>query len=154
MSGTSVNLPIALDFGNLLVLALGTAIAFVWRTLNEKIEAGDRLCDSTSRERATRLDDKLNTLDLRSSEKLSTLETAFVSLPQRMDSFAEQLKRIELMLANHYATKEELRTEVSAKIGRLDKFEGVLARSLEALAERERDRDRAELAPRSTNRKR
>lgn len=105
MSGASVSIPIALDFGNLLIIVLGGLLAFVWRTLTEKIENGDRATEQASRERNRRLEEKLN-----------TLEGAYVSLPQRMDNFSEQLKRIELLLANQYVTKEDMLAEVSRSV--------------------------------------
>ncbi len=108
-------IPLALDFGSILMTVMGAVIAFVWKTLNEQIVSGDRRVE-------TIVASEMKVV----AERMTHFEQLGAMMPNKLNDLVEHLKRIELQLAQHHVTKAELKEVLQSQDARMARVEDCL----------------------------
>lgn len=86
-----------LNLANLLVMILSGSVAYVWKTLNEKILAENDKVKVLAQ-----------TLFEKSQDRVTRIEQDISALPSKIDELSKAIKQLELSLAVHYPTRQEL----------------------------------------------
>lgn len=109
MSG---DVSVSINLGHVLMGLLGALMWIIWNNLNGKFEAiqlsmrerdaalvdrivqGDRASEDNSRERYKRIEDRVVTID-----------NAINQLPSKIEALGQEIKRLEIIMAEHYGAK-------------------------------------------------
>lgn len=100
----SFQVPISLDVGSILLFVLSTLLAVVWHSLRtqfkmtlDQVESKCLANDQAIKDRLTRLEDEIG------------------DMPQKLGQVLEKINRLEIMLASHYASKQEMREALTTR---------------------------------------
>ncbi len=109
----SFQVPISLDVGSILLFVLSSLLGVVYFSLRnqffmmlEKVETKCVANDAAIKDRLSRLEDEIG------------------NMPQKLEQVLQKINQLELMLANHYATKGEVRDALSTREELLDLVRG------------------------------
>lgn len=92
-----MNIPVSLDMGNILFVITSGMVVFIWRHVTFLIKAN---CD--------RIEQQCKQDQDRTNDRLVRLEKAMEATPDKLESLIRHLQKIEVLLADKYATKDDL----------------------------------------------
>ena len=100
----SFQVPVSLDMGSILIFILSSLLGIAYFSLRsqffmmlEKVESRCAANDDAMKDRLKRVEDEIS------------------NMPEKVDQVLSKINQLELMLANHYVTKGEVRDALTTR---------------------------------------